>query len=143
MSGVHVMDMLTRIRNACAVQHRYVDVINNGTTKRIANILVSEKFILNFDVLKDALPNPKYIRLYLKYTTPQGEVGLKKKPVIQSIKAVSTPGRKVYVNTKDKAWQNSLKKSSGLAILSTSQGVLTQYQAIERNIGGEILCYIN
>jgi len=143
MSGVHVMDMLTRIRNACAVQHRYVDVINTGTTRRIAKILVNEKFILSFDPVADHLANPKYLRLYLKYTTPQGELGLKKKAVIQSIKAVSTPGRRVYVNTKDQAWQNALKKSSGLAILSTSQGVLTQYQAIERNIGGEILCYIN
>ena len=122
-------DLLTRIRNASAVGHETVSVPASNTKLRIANLLLEEGFIRNFKVVQDSRQDA--ICIYLKYTETR--------PVITQIERVSKPGRRMYVKAKNLP---RVRSGLGIAILSTSRGVMTDGQARALHIGGEYLCSV-
>ena len=126
-----ISDMLTRIRNATMVQHRIVQIPKTKMSLAIAKILEEEGFITSFEMYQEQ--HREYILISLKYLEKSH------KSVISKIKRVSKPGLRVYANSK------TLPKvlgNLGIAILSTSKGVMTNIKAQELGIGGEVLCYI-
>lgn len=124
-----ISDMLTRIRNANNAKHHLVRVPFTKMTHSIVKILKDQGFIDDFEILSEK----DFIVLSLKY------VGRQRKPVITELKRVSKPGVRVY--KKSKALPKILNQL-GIAIISTSQGVMTDSQARTLKIGGEVLCYI-
>jgi small subunit ribosomal protein S8 len=126
-----IADMLTRIRNANMIKHQIVQIPVTKMSIAIATILKEEGFIDNFSNYN--VENKEYLLLSLKYT------GKSRKPVISKIKRISKPGLRVYSKS------NNLPKvldHLGIAIMSTSKGVITNLKAKELGIGGEVLCYI-
>lgn len=126
-----ISDMLTRIRNANMVRHQIVQIPETKMSLAIAEILREEGFIKDFESYKEN--TIKYLLLSLKYT------GKSRKPVICKIERVSKPGLRVYASSKKLP---KILDNLGIAILSTSKGVMTNLKAKELGIGGEILCYI-
>lgn len=124
-----IADMLTRIRNANAVMHEKVDMPHSNLKEKLAEILKEEGFISNFKVVTDG--NKKNIRIYLKY------VG--KERVIKGIKRISTPGRRVYSGVED---MPRVLSGLGIAIVSTSKGIVTDRVARKEKMGGEILAFV-
>jgi small subunit ribosomal protein S8 len=125
-----IADLLTRIRNGLKGQHRYVDVRWSRIKQELAEILKSEGFIEDYLVRLEGTRGE--MRLFLKYA--QG-----RKPVIQGLKRVSRPGRRQYVTFEEiPIFFGGL----GVAILSTSQGLLPGREAKKRHIGGELLCQV-
>lgn len=124
-----IADMLTRIRNANAVMHEKVDVPHSNIKERLTEILKEEGYISNYKVVTDG--NKKNIRIYLKY------VG--KERVIKGIKRISTPGRRVYSPVEE---MPRVLSGLGIAIVSTSKGIVTDRVARKENIGGEILAFV-
>lgn len=125
-----VADMLTRIRNAARVRKKRVEIPSSKLKVGIAQVLSNEGYISSFDVIDDTKQG--ILRLDLKYG-PNGE------EVIHSIRRESKPGRRVYAGV------DSLPRvldGLGIAIVSTSQGVLSDRMCRERNVGGELLCTI-
>tara|TARA_Y100000994_G_scaffold177011_1_gene146100 strand:+ start:357 stop:749 length:393 start_codon:yes stop_codon:yes gene_type:complete len=125
-----ISDMLTRIRNAMAVDKRFVDIPVSNIKKRIAFVLKQENYIEDFVFIKDGI-NTR-IRIFLKYD-------IKGNAVITAIERVSKPGRRVYVN------QNQLPRvldGLGISILSTSKGVLSNKVAKRFGVGGEVICNV-
>ena len=125
-----ISDMLTRIRNAMAVDKRFVDIPVSNIKKRIAFVLKQENYIEDFVFIKDSI-NTR-IRIFLKYD-------IKGNAVITAIERVSKPGRRVYVN------QNQLPRvldGLGISILSTSKGVLSNKVAKRFGVGGEVICNV-
>jgi len=126
-----ISDMLTRIRNANMVKHQIVQIPATKMSLAIATILKEEGFIVDFE---DFQENKRlYFLLSLKY------MGKSRKSVISKIKRVSKPGLRVYTNSKELP---KVLNNLGIAILSTSKGVMTNLKAKELGIGGEVLCYI-
>ena len=125
-----VADMLTRIRNAGMAKHQKVDIPSSNLKVSLATVLRTEGFIKNFKVIADNKQG--ILRVYLKFID-------EKEPVINEIKRVSKPGGRVYVNS-DKI--HKVKNGLGVAILSTSKGLVTDKTAREMGIGGEILCTV-
>jgi small subunit ribosomal protein S8 len=125
-----IADYLTRIRNALQAEHRLVDIRASNLNRAITRILLDQKFIQDFLVIDD--PVQPTLRIYLKYTN-------ERKPVISGLKKISTPGRRFYVN-KDNIPR--VMNGLGTAILSTSQGVMTDKRARKLGIGGEVLCHV-
>lgn len=125
-----VADLLTRIRNANMVYHETVDVPASKLKKAIVEILREEGFIKNYEVLQDGARQT--LRIYLKY-------GSNKERVISGLKRISKPGLRVYAQ-KDEIPR--VLGGLGIAILSTSKGVMTDKQARKLGIGGEVLCYV-
>ena len=128
-----IADMLTRIRNAIMAGHSYVVVPGSKMKLAIARILKDEGFIENYDVTKDR-PQPM-IRVWLKYAGDRKD----RRAVITGLKRVSKPGRRVYTGKKDIPWVLS---GMGIAVLSTSRGIMTGKKARRLGIGGEVLCHI-
>ena len=126
-----ISDMLTRIRNANMVKHQIVQIPITKMSLAIANILKEEGFITDFENYQEG--NRKYLLLSLKY------IGKSRKSVISKIKRVSKPGLRVYTSSKDLP---RVLDNLGIAIISTSKGVMTNIKARELGIGGEVLCYI-
>lgn len=126
-----ISDMLTRIRNANQVKHQIVQVPSTNMCLSIASILKEEGFIDDFESYKENSFN--YILISLKYKEKA------RKPVISKIKRISKPGLRVYVNSKSLP---NVLGNLGIAIISTSQGVMTNLKAKQLGIGGEVLCYI-
>lgn len=126
-----ISDMLTRIRNANMVKHQIVQVPATKMSAAISAILKEEGFIEDFELYNDEKEN--YILLSLKYT------GKDREPVICTIKRISKPGLRVYANSKQLP---KVLNNLGIAIISTSQGVMTNLKAKKLGIGGEVLCYI-
>jgi small subunit ribosomal protein S8 len=126
-----ISDMLTRIRNANNAKHHLVEVPTTKLTKNITQILKEEGFIENFELLEDS-KRPTML-ISLKY------VGKTKKSVITRLERVSKPGLRKYSNAKD---MPSVLGNLGIAIVSTSQGIMTDSQAKKLNIGGELLCKV-
>ena len=126
-----ISDMLTRIRNATMVKHQIVQIPVTKMSVAIANILKEEGFILGFENYQES--NKKYLLLSLKYK------GKSRNSVISKIKRVSKPGLRVYANSKELP---KVLDNLGIAIMSTSRGVMTNLKAKELGIGGEVLCYI-
>lgn len=125
-----IADMLTRIRNAGMAKHQKVDIPSSNLKVSLATVLRNEGFIKNFKVIADNKQG--ILRVYLKFID-------EKEPVINEIKRVSKPGGRVYVNS-DKIKQ--VKNGLGVAILSTSKGLVTDKTARELSIGGEVLCTV-
>ena len=126
-----IADMLTRIRNANMIKHQIVQIPVTKISIAIATILKEEGFIDNFSNYN--VENKEYLLLSLKY------IGKSRKPVISKIKRISKPGLRVYSKS------NNLPKvldHLGIAIMSTSKGVITNLKAKELGVGGEVLCYI-
>ena len=126
-----ISDMLTRIRNANNAKHYSVQIPLTKMTKNIAGILKEEGLVEDFEIIDEGLNST--ILISLKYT------GKKRKPVITTLKRVSKPGVRIYSGAKDLP---TVLGNFGIAILSTSKGVMTNIKARELKIGGEILCYI-
>ena len=124
-----IADMLTRIRNANDAKHETVDIPASNLKKSIANILLDEGFIKNFQIVEDGKQG--IIRVALKY------VG--KQKVIQGLRRVSKPGLRIYSNCED---MPKVMNGLGIAIVSTSKGVMTDKKARELNVGGEILAFV-
>jgi len=125
-----IADMLTRIRNAAKAKFNSVDVPGSTVKIEVAKILKSEGFIRNYKFLKDGKQG--ILRIYLKYGAGQSKV-------IYGLKRVSKPSRRIYVRCKEiKPVYNGL----GIAILSTSKGVMTDKKARQEKVGGEILCHV-
>ena len=126
-----IADMLTRIRNANTAKHDTVDVPYSKMKLAIADILVKEGFIKKYDVVEDG--NFKTIRITLKYGKDKNE------KIISGIKRISKPGLRIYANKEDMP-----KVLGGLcvAIISTNQGVITDKQARELGVGGEVLAFV-
>nr|WP_290667312.1 30S ribosomal protein S8 [Ardenticatena sp.] len=125
-----IADMLTRIRNAQMARHRYVDVPTSKMKQAIAQILADEGYIERVEVI-EAKPR-NLLRLWLKYDE-------NKKPAITNLKRVSKPGRRIYAGKREIPWVLS---GIGIAILSTSRGIMTDRQARRLGVGGEVLCYV-
>ena len=125
-----IADLLTRIRNASAVQHDTVSIPASNLKLRIVNLLHEEGFIRNFRVVKDSKQDE--ICVYLKYTAEST-------PVITQIERISKPGRRSYVKFKNLP---RVRSGLGIAILSTSRGVMTDRQARALRLGGEHLCSV-
>lgn len=125
-----IADMLTRMRNALAVQRESLDIPASKIKKEIARVLMREGFIENVKELTD-LPHGG-IRVYLKYG-PRGE------EIIRSIKRVSKPSRRLYRSRSD---MRPVLSGHGIAIVSTPLGILSDRECRKRNVGGEVLCEV-
>lgn len=126
-----IADFLTRIRNACKAQHRYVDISWSNMNQSIAEILKERGFIENFLVKLESSARGT-IRIFLKYATGR-------EPVIQGLKRISKPGLRRYVKSDEIP---TFFGGLGVSIVSTSQGVIPCHEAKKRKIGGELLCQI-
>jgi small subunit ribosomal protein S8 len=127
-----IADMLARIRNATMVQHRQVAMPTSKIRVAIARILKEEGFIQDYELIP-ASPQPM-LRISLKYTQAR-----RPQPVITGLKRMSAPGRRVYAGRHDLPW---VRSGLGIAIVSTSKGVMTAQQARRLGVGGEVLCYV-
>lgn len=125
-----VADMLTRIRNANSAKHETVDVPASNLKKAIAQILLDEGYIKSYTVVDNG--NQGVIHITLKYLA-------KKQQVITGLRRVSKPGLRVYAGAEELP---KVLKGLGIAIVSTSKGVMTDRQARKENVGGEILAFI-
>ena len=125
-----IADMLTRIRNASAAKHDSVDVPASNVKKAIAQILLDEGYITSFQVEEDGKQG--VIHITLKY-------GQNKAQVINGIRRISKPGLRIYTNVEE---MPKVMKGLGIAIVSTSKGVMTDKQARKENVGGEVLAFI-
>jgi len=125
-----IADLLTRIRNAANAKHKFVDVPASNLKRKMVKILLEESFIEKYVNIKD--DKQGIIRVYLKYD----EYG---KSIISGIDRVSKPGLRIYADVKTLP---RIKNNFGIAILSTSKGLLTNKQAKQQNAGGEVLCYV-
>ena len=124
-----IADMLTRIRNANAQRHSTVDVPYSKVKKAIADILVAEGFVASADTLGEG--THKTIRITLKY---EG-----KTKVLQGLKRISKPGLRIYANVEELP---RVLNGLGIAIISTSKGIMTDKEARKQNVAGEVLAYI-
>ena len=125
-----IADMLTRIRNANSAKHKTVDVPSSKMKTAIAEILFKEGYIKSFEIISDE--NQGIIRITLKYD----EKGTR---VIDGIKRISKPGLRVYANKEELP---RVLNGLGIAIISTSKGVMTDRDARKANLGGEVVAYV-
>ena len=125
-----IADMLTRIRNAGAAKHETVDVPASKMKKAIAQILLDEGYIKSFQLIEDGKQG--IIRIVLKY-------GENKTSVISGLRRVSKPGLRIYTNCED---MPKVMKGLGIAIVSTSKGVMTDKQARKETVGGEVPAFV-
>ena len=126
-----IADMLTRIRNASNAKHDSVDVPASNMKKSIAQILLDEGYIKNYQLIDDGTQG--IIRITLKYVQPN------KEKVITGLRRVSKPGLRVYAGADD---MPRVIKGLGIAIVSTSKGVMTDKAARAAHVGGEVLAFI-
>ena len=126
-----IADMLTRIRNANSAKHDTVDIPASNMKKAIAQILVDEGYVKNYQVIEDGKQG--VIRITLKYQGPS------KTPVLLGLRRVSKPGLRIYSSSED---MPRVMKGIGTAIISTSKGVMTDKKARKEHVGGEVLAFI-
>jgi len=124
-----IADMLTRIRNANSARHDSVDVPASNMKKAIAEILLEEGYIKNYQIIDDGKQG--IIRIALKYAGKQR--------VISGIKRVSKPGLRIYKNKEELP---KVLKGLGVAIISTSKGIMSDKKARKENVGGEVLAFV-
>ncbi|MCF0209966.1 MAG: 30S ribosomal protein S8 [Bacteroidales bacterium] len=127
-----IADYLTRIRNASMAKHRMVEIPSSKMKKEITKILFDKGYILNFKFEEDVFP--KTIKIALKYH-PQT-----KEAAISNLTRISSPGLRKYVGAKELP---RVLNGLGIAIISTSRGLMTDKEARALNIGGEVICYIS
>ena len=125
-----IADMLTRIRNASSYHHESVDIPASNAKKTIAEILLSEGYIKNLQVIDDG--SQGIIRITLKY-------GQNKESAITGLRRVSKPGLRVYAGVED---MPKVLKGLGIAIISTSKGIVTDKKARTLHVGGEVLAFV-
>ena len=125
-----IADMLTRIRNANNAKHAYVDIPASNMKKSIAEILLEEGYIKNYQIIDDGKQG--IIRVTLKYAE-------NKQRVISGIKRISKPGLRIYASKEELP---KVLRGLGIAIISTSKGVMTDKNARKENVGGEVLAYV-
>lgn len=125
-----IADLLTRIRNASKSRHDTVDIPSSNMKKAITQILVDEGYIKKYTVIEDSKQG--IIRVTLKYDE-------NKKPTITGLKRVSKPGLRIYTDAQD---MPKVMKGLGIAIVSTSQGIMTDRKARLLNIGGEVMAFV-
>jgi small subunit ribosomal protein S8 len=125
-----IADFLTRIRNANSVNHEKVEIPASNVKKTLAGILKNEGMIKDFEFIEDGKQG--MLRLYLKY-------GVNKEKVITGLKRISKPGLRVYAK-KDEVPR--VLGGLGHAIISTSQGIMSDKEARKRGLGGEVICYV-
>ena len=125
-----IADMLTRIRNANSAKHISVDIPASNIKKAIAEILINEGYVKSFQVIEDGKQG--IIRITLKY-------GPNKSQVITGLRRVSKPGLRIYSDVEN---MPRVIRGLGIAIISTSKGIMTDRQARKDNIGGEVLAFI-
>jgi small subunit ribosomal protein S8 len=125
-----IADMLTRIRNANNAKHETVDVPASNLKKSIAQILLDEGYIKSFQIVEDGKQG--IIRIALKYAPG-------KQKVIHGLRRVSKPGLRIYSNCED---MPKVMNGLGIAIVSTSKGVMTDKKARQANVGGEVLAFV-
>ncbi len=125
-----IADMLTRIRNANTVGHSTVEIPASKMKKSIAGILADEGYIKGFDVIDDNKQGT--IKIFMKY-------GADKERVISGIKKISKPGLKVYAKSDEVP---KVLGGLGIAIISTSNGIISDGQARKLGVGGEVICYV-
>jgi len=126
-----IADMLTRIRNANRIHHKSVDVLLSQVNLSIASVLKKSGYINGYNIDKDKRGH-QVLRVYLKY--PEA-----KKTVITEIRRISKPGRRVYAKSENIP---RVLNGYGIAIISTSRGVITDKEARRLNVGGEVLCHV-
>ena len=124
-----IADMLLRIRNALKVRKEGVDMPHSKIKEEIARLMLSEGFIGKYDTFSRL--NKKYLRIGLKYAG--------KKMVLEGMKRVSSPGQRIYVGAD---LVPRIRSGFGTAIISTSKGLMTDSDAREQKIGGEVICYL-
>jgi small subunit ribosomal protein S8 len=124
-------DMLTRIRNANLARHQTTEVPSTRMTRSVAQVLKNEGFITDFSEAGDGVK--RHLVITLKYR------GKQRQPTITTLKRVSTPGLRVYSNRKDLP---RVLGGIGIAIVSTSSGIMTDRDARRNGVGGEVLCYV-
>ncbi|QIE59214.1 30S ribosomal protein S8 [Rasiella rasia] len=127
-----IADFLTRVRNAVKAGHRVVEVPASNLKKEITKILFDQGFILSYKFEDDNGPQGT-IKIALKYDK------LTKDPVIKKMQRISTPGLRKYAGASE---MPRILNGLGIAIISTSAGVMTGKQAASQNVGGEVLCYV-
>lgn len=125
-----IADLLTRIRNANTAKHDTVDVPASKMKKAIVSILVDEGYVKSFQMIEDGKQG--VIRITLKY-------GDGKTPIITGLRRVSKPGLRIYSKSED---MPKVMKGLGIAVVSTSKGVMTDRKARQENVGGEVLAFI-
>ena len=126
-----ISDMLTRLRNANLAKHQVVEVPSTKMTRNIAGILLEEGFIQSFEEVGENF-NAQLL-LSLKYK------GKNRQPVITALRRISKPGLRVYANRKELP---RVLGGLGIAVMSTSQGVMTDSKARHQGLGGEVVCYV-
>ncbi len=126
-----IADYLTRIRNAASAGHRVVEIPSSKLKKEMTKILFEQGYILSYK-FEDSNVQGK-IKIALKYDK------LSKEPVIKNIERISKPGLRKYVGTSE---MPRVLNGLGIAIVSTSKGVMTNKKAVEEHVGGEVLCYV-
>ncbi len=125
-----IADLLTRIRNANSAKHETVDIPASNMKKAIVDILRNEGYIKSYTVIEDGKQG--VIRVTLKY-------GEGKSPAITGLRRISKPGLRIYSNVED---MPKVLKGLGIAIISTSKGIMTDRQARKENVGGEVLAFV-
>ena len=126
-----IADLLTRIRNASSAKHETVDIPASNMKKAIVQILLDEGYIKNYQFIEEK-NNQGTLRVTLKYVDG-------KKPAISGLKRVSKPGLRIYTDVEN---MPRVLKGLGIAILSTSKGIMTDKKARQENVGGEVLAFI-
>ena len=126
-----IADYLTRVRNAVMAQHRIVEIPASNIKKEITKVLFDKGYILNYKFEDNAVQGT--IKIALKYDPET------RQPAIKKIERVSRPGHRKYVGVND---MPRVLNGLGIAVLSTPQGVITDKEARDRKVGGEVLCYI-
>ncbi|WP_105976055.1 30S ribosomal protein S8 [Staphylococcus simulans] len=125
-----IADMLTRVRNANMVRHEKIELPASNIKKQIAEILKNEGFIKNVEFVED--DKQGVLRLFLKY-------GQNNERVITGLKRISKPGLRVYAKADE---EPKVLNGLGIALVSTSEGIVTDREARKRNVGGEVLAYV-
>lgn len=126
-----IADYLTRIRNAAQAGHRVVEIPASNLKKEMTKILFDQGYILSYKFIDNKVQG--IIKIALKYDK------VTKEPVIKNLKRVSTPGLRQYAGAND---MPRVLNGLGIAIVSTSKGVMTNKKARQENVGGEVLCYV-
>jgi small subunit ribosomal protein S8 len=125
-----IADMLTVIRNGCKAKQKKVEVPASGFKREVLRVLLEEKYISNYRYIEDSKQGR--LRVYLRYTDNEDSV-------ISGLKKISTPGLRRYANAKEIP---RVQGGLGVAIISTSQGIMTDKEARKKQIGGEVLCHV-
>lgn len=124
-----IADYLTRLRNAIKSKHKQVEIPSSNMKKAITKVLLEQSFIEKFEEIKDNKQN--ILNIKLKYSNGQ--------PVILGIQRASTPGLRLYSSSKELP---RVQAGLGVAIISTSKGIMTDKQARKEKLGGEVVCYV-